>query len=192
MKAGLAGMGVAVAGRGLRADRQPGLLGHHRQGRQVGRRRHVRGDDRCDTITLLKQAGQVNLPSKIRIFGTGFLDDDAAMAVGPDVVGVNTVARYHFSFDTPQNKRFVEAYRKKYNEWPNAYAGHAFDGINWFLDEVEKTGSWDAEKWVTAFEASSLPELALRPEADARLRSPGHRRRPLGGGGQGRGAAAGR
>ena len=36
----------------------------------------------ADTITLLKQAGQVNLPGKIRIFGTGFLDDDAAMAVG--------------------------------------------------------------------------------------------------------------
>ena len=113
---------------------------------------------------MLKQAGQVNLPAKVRIFGTGFLDDDAAMAVGPDVVGVNTVARYHFSFDTPQNKRFVEAYRKKYNEWPNAYAGHAFDGINWFLDEVEKTGSWDAEKWVDAFEASTYPNSVFGPK----------------------------
>lgn len=109
----------------------------------------------ADTITLLKQAGQVKLPARVRIFGTGFLDDDAAQAVGPDVVGVNSVARYHFTHDTPANRKFVDAYRKKYNEWPNAYAGHAYDGINWFLDVVEKTGSWDTEKWVAAFENST-------------------------------------
>ena len=117
----------------------------------------------ADTITLLKQAGQVKLGSKVKIFGTGFLDDDAAMAVGPDVVGVKTVARYHFSYDTPANKAFVEAYRKKYNEWPNAYAGHAFDGINWFMDVVEKSGSWDSEKWVTAFEGSSHTNSLFGP-----------------------------
>ena len=112
----------------------------------------------ADTITLLKQAGQVKLGSKVKIFGTGFLDDDAAMAVGPDVVGVKTVARYHFSYDNAANRKFVEAYRKKYNEWPNAYAGHAYDGINWFLDVVEKTGSWDSEAWVAAFEKSSYAD----------------------------------
>lgn len=117
----------------------------------------------ADTITLLKQAGQVKLGSKVKIFGTGFLDDDAAMAVGPDVVGVKTVARYHFSYDTPANKKFVEAYRKKYNEWPNAYAGHAYDGINWFMDVVEKTGSWDAEAWVKAFEGSSHASSLFGP-----------------------------
>lgn len=109
----------------------------------------------ADTITFLKQAGQVNLGSKVKIFGSGFLDDDTATAVGPGVVGVKTVARYHFSYDTPANKKFVDAYRKKYNEWPNAYAGAAFDGINWFLDVVEKTGSWNAEEWINAFEGST-------------------------------------
>ena len=82
-----------------------------------------------DTITLLKQAGQVRLPGRLKIFGTGFLDDDAAMAVGPDVVGVNTVARYHFSYDTPGNKAFVAAYRVRYTEWSNAYAANACDGF---------------------------------------------------------------
>lgn len=112
----------------------------------------------ADTITLLKQAGQVKLGNKVKIFGTGFLDDDAAMAVGADVVGVKTVARYHFSYDNAANKKFVEAYRKKYNEWPNAYAGHAYDGINWFLDVVEKTGSWDTEAWVNAFAKSTYAD----------------------------------
>ncbi|MCZ7600297.1 MAG: ABC transporter substrate-binding protein [Gammaproteobacteria bacterium] len=117
----------------------------------------------ADTITFLKQAGQVKLNSRIPVFGTGFLDDDAAAAVGPDVVGVKTVARYHFSYDSPANRRFVEAYRKKYNEWPNAYAGHAYDGLNWLFDVVEKTGSWDVEKWVAAFENSSHPDSVFGP-----------------------------
>lgn len=117
----------------------------------------------ADTITFLKQAGQVKLNSSVPIFGTGFLDDDAANAVGPAVVGVNTVARYHFSYDTPQNKAFVEAYRKKYNEWPNAYAGHAYDGLKWFFDVVDRTGSWDADKWVAAFENSEHPGSVFGP-----------------------------
>jgi ABC-type branched-subunit amino acid transport system substrate-binding protein len=164
MKSGMAAMGVAVVGE----DFAP--IGSQDYSVIIDKVVRSGADGMfvvttgADTITLLKQAGQVNLPSKVKIFGTGFLDDDAAMAVGPEVVGVNTVARYHFSLDTPQNKRFVEAYRKKYNEWPNAYAGHAFDGINWFLDEVEKSGSWDAEKWVTAFETSKYPESVFGPK----------------------------
>jgi len=117
----------------------------------------------ADTITFLKQAGQVKLNSRIPIFGTGFLDDDTAAAVGPDVVGVKTVARYHFSYDTPTNKRFVEAYRKRYNEYPNAYAGHAYDGLMWFLEVVEKSGSWDVEKWVNDFEKSSYANSVFGP-----------------------------
>jgi ABC-type branched-subunit amino acid transport system substrate-binding protein len=164
MKSSLAGMGVTVAGE----DFAP--IGSQDYSVIIDKAIRSGADGMfvvttgADTITLLKQAGQVGLPGKLRIFGTGFLDDDAAMAVGPDVVGVNTVARYHFSFDTPQNKRFVEAYRKKYNEWPNAYAGHAFDGINWFLDEVEKSGSWDAEKWVAAFESSAYQDSLFGPK----------------------------
>lgn len=117
----------------------------------------------ADTITFLKQAGQVKLTARMPIFGSGFLDDDAANAVGPDVVGVKTVARYHFSYDTPANKKFVEAYRKKFNEWPNAYAGHAYDGLNWFLGVVEASKSWDAEKWVVAFEGSAHPNSVFGP-----------------------------
>jgi len=130
-----------------------------------------------DTITFLKQAGQVKLNSRVPIFGTGFLDDDTAAAVGPDVVGVKTVARYHFSYDTPANKRFVEAYRKKFNEWPNAYAGHAYDGLIWFFDVVEKVGSWDVEKWVAEFEKSSHPNSVFGP---AQMRACDHQAQGVG------------
>ena len=100
--------------------------------------------------------------------------------MGPDVVGVKTVARYHFSYDTPANKRFVEAYRKKFNEWPNAYAGHAYDGLMWFFDVVEKSGSWDVEKWVADFEKELVSQFCVWANPDARLRPSSARRGPLG------------
>ncbi len=116
----------------------------------------------ADSSTFLKQAGQVKLGSKVKIFGVGFDDNDAA-AVGKDIAGVNSVARYHFSYDTPANRKFVEAYRKKYNEYPDAMAGNAYDGVKWFLEVVEKTGSWNPEAWVKAFEGSSPSASVFGP-----------------------------
>ena len=116
----------------------------------------------ADSSTFLKQAGQVKLASKLKIFGVGF-DDNDAMAVGDDIVGVQSVARYHFSYDTPANRKFVQAYRQKYNEYPDAMAGNAYDGMKWFLEVVEATGSWSSEAWVKAFEGSSPKESVFGP-----------------------------
>lgn len=107
-----------------------------------------------DSITLVKQAGQVNLEKTRKIFGPVIADETMAAAVGPSSVGVNSGVRYHFSLDNPANRKFVEAFRKKYNEFPSSAAGEAYDGMAWWLDVVEKTGSWDKEKWVDAFASS--------------------------------------
>jgi len=163
MKAGLAALGVTVAGEDFAPIGSQDYSIIIDKIAKSGAQGVLVITTGSDTITFLKQAGQVKLSSRVQIFGTGFLDDDAAVAVGPDVVGVKTVARYHFSYDTPTNRKFVDAYRKKYNEWPNAYAGHAYDGIDWFLDVVEKTGSWDPETWIQAFETSSRPNSVLGP-----------------------------
>lgn len=163
MKAGLAALGVAVAGEDFAPIGSQDYSIIIDKIAKSGAQGVLVITTGSDTITFLKQAGQVKLNSRVQIFGTGFLDDDAAMAVGPDVVGVKTVARYHFTYDTPTNRKFVDAYRKKYNEWPNAYAGHAYDGIDWFLDVVEKTGSWNPETWVQAFETSSRPSSVFGP-----------------------------
>jgi ABC-type branched-subunit amino acid transport system substrate-binding protein len=163
MKAGLEGLGVAVSGEDfapIGTQDYSIIIDKVAKSGAEGLFVVLTG---ADTITFLKQAGQVKLNDRVPIFGTGFLDDDAANAVGPDAVGVNTVARYHFSYDTPANKAFVEAYRKKYNEWPNAYAGHAYDGLKWFFDVVDKTGSWDSEAWVAAFKGSEHPGSVFGP-----------------------------
>lgn len=108
----------------------------------------------ADVISMIKQAGQVNLGASKTIFGPVIADETMAAAVGAAAVGVQSGVRYHFSVDNPANKAFVAAYRKKFNEYPSMGAGEAYDGMSWWLDVVEKTGSWDKEKWITAFETS--------------------------------------
>lgn len=107
-----------------------------------------------DGVTFLKQAGQAGLGKTKTLFGPVLQDEVLAAAVGPDAVGAASGVRYHYSIDNPANKAFVEAYRAKFNEWPDSFAGEAFDGMSWFLDAVDSTGSWDREEWVKAFEGS--------------------------------------
>ena len=108
-----------------------------------------------DVVTSLKQGGEINLPQKMKVVGTMLMDETLGQAVGPaGALGVNSTLRYHFTEDTPRNKKFVAAYRAKYNEPPSQYAGEAYDGLSWWLDTVESTQSWDKEKWVDAFRNS--------------------------------------
>ena len=107
-----------------------------------------------DAVTFLKQSGQVGLGRTKVQFGPVLQDETLAAAVGPASIGVFSGVRYHFSVDNPANKRFVEAYRAKFNEWPSSFAGEAYDGMSWWLDVVEQTKSWDREKWVEAFSTS--------------------------------------
>ncbi|MBK4739331.1 ABC transporter substrate-binding protein [Noviherbaspirillum pedocola] len=107
-----------------------------------------------DAVTIVKQAGQVNLGKSKKIFGPVIADETMAAGVGPTSIGVNSGVRYHYTVDNPANKKFVEAYRKKFNEFPSSAAGEAYDGMAWWLDVIEKTGSWDKEKWVEAMATS--------------------------------------
>jgi len=113
-----------------------------------------------DVVTFLKQAGQVNLGKTRVIFGPVVADETMAAGVGPASLGVNSGMRYHYSIDNPANRKFVEAYQKKYNAFPPMAAGEAYDGMSWWLDTVEKTASWDKEKWIDAF-ADSVRENSV-------------------------------
>jgi ABC-type branched-subunit amino acid transport system substrate-binding protein len=107
-----------------------------------------------DGITFVKQAGSVGLNDKVKLMGPNLMDELAAKATGPAALGVQSAIRYHFSLDNARNRRFVDAYRKAYDDYPDPFAGEAYDGMSWWLDVVDSTASWDREKWIDAFEHS--------------------------------------
>lgn len=130
-----------------------------------------------DAVTFLKQAGQVDLGKKIALFGPVLQDETLAKAVGPASVGVATAVRYHFTAESPANTKFVQAFTAKYNELPSSAAGEAYDGMRWFLDIVEKSGSWDKDVWVKAFE-QSVTETSV--EGRKKMRACDHQAEQIG------------
>lgn len=105
-----------------------------------------------DGVTFVKQAGEVHLNDKVKIMGPNLMDELFAKAAGPAALGVQSAIRYHFTYDNPTNRRFVAAYRKKFDAYPDPFAAEAFDGMTWWLNVVDRTSSWDVEKWVAVFE----------------------------------------
>ena len=113
---------------------------------------------------FLKQAVQVNLQSKMKLFGPVVIDEESAAAIGPGSIGVSTGIRWHWSMDNAPSKKFVEAFRKKYNETPDQYAGEAYDGMMWWLDNIEKTKTFDKDKLMEAFSKSVWDEKSIKPK----------------------------
>lgn len=73
-----------------------------------------------DGVTFLKQSGQAGLGKTKVQFGPVLQDELLAAAVGPASLGVYSGVRYHFSHDNEANRKFVEAYRAKFNAWPSS------------------------------------------------------------------------
>lgn len=111
-----------------------------------------------DAITLLKQANEVGLREKMKLFGPGVVDEIIMRAVGPAGVDVGSTLRYHWSEDFPANKDFVARYKAKFGELPSANAGDAYDGMRWWLRVVADTHSWDKKDWVAAMTGSVITD----------------------------------
>jgi ABC-type branched-subunit amino acid transport system substrate-binding protein len=130
-----------------------------------------------DGVTFVKQAGSVGLNDKVRIMGPNLMDELVEKAAGTAALGVQSAIRYHFTLQNARNQRFVESYRKAFNDYPDPFAGEAYDGMAWWLDVVDKSGSWDRDKWVDAFEHSrredSVDGLKTMQACDHQAVSPG-------------------
>ncbi|GLW66657.1 ABC transporter substrate-binding protein [Actinomadura rubrobrunea] len=82
----------------------------------------------AEAVNFVKQYKQFGLADKIPLYGTGFLTEGGVLsAQGAAAVGVKTSLHYSTELDTPANKAFVDAYRKKYNEAPTVYSVQAYD-----------------------------------------------------------------
>jgi branched-chain amino acid transport system substrate-binding protein len=90
-------------------------------------------------INFIKQFVSAGLNQNIKLVGPGFsADEDVIQAVGEPMIGMFNTAQWAFDLDNAQNKKFVEAFRKEYNNRnPSVYAAQAYDVIM-AIDAVAK------------------------------------------------------
>jgi len=108
----------------------------------------------------------------IRLIGPGDITQDTKLqAMGSAAVGLITMHHYHADLDNPENKRFVEAWKKEYgaSTTPDFMAVGGYDGMAAIYEALKKTGgSTDAEKVMAALKglklASPRGPLTIDPE----------------------------
>lgn len=81
-----------------------------------------------DAVNFVKQYAEFGLKDTIRLCGSGFMiEEDTLPAQGTAALRGLTGLHWALTLDNPENRRFVEAYRAKYQRDPDVYALHGFD-----------------------------------------------------------------
>lgn len=85
----------------------------------------------------------------IKLIGPGDISQDTKLqAMGQPAVGMVTMHHYHAFLDNPENKRFVEAWKKEYgpNSTPDFMAVGGYDGMAAIVHAIQATkGKMDAD-----------------------------------------------
>lgn len=95
-----------------------------------------------DAINFLTQAKQFGLSDQVVIGGVSINLDSSLRGAGAAAKGIWGNMNYSASIDTPENKRFVEAWRKMYNgDDPTDLEGENYVGMQVILQAVERAKS---------------------------------------------------
>ncbi|MBI4958351.1 MAG: ABC transporter substrate-binding protein [Desulfovibrio sp.] len=79
-------------------------------------------------INFIKQFAAAGLSRDIKLFAPGFsADEDIIKAVGAPMIGLYNSSQWSHDFDNPQNKKFVEDFKKEYGRLPSLYASQGYD-----------------------------------------------------------------
>jgi branched-chain amino acid transport system substrate-binding protein len=93
----------------------------------------------------------------IKLIGPGDVtDDDILNNIGDVALGAITTQHYSASHDSPENKAFVEAFKKANNGMrPNFMAVGGYDGMHLIYEGLKKTGGAGGEALITAMKGLS-------------------------------------
>ncbi len=91
-------------------------------------------------VNFVKQYQQAGLLGKLPMLSSSTVDGTTLPALKDIAVGAVTGSPYSPDIDNPQNKKFVEEFRKKYNRTPSLYAAQSYDAAMLINAALTKTG----------------------------------------------------
>ncbi len=95
-----------------------------------------------DAINFATQAKDFGILDKVFVAGVSFVTDANVKTLGPIAKGIWGIINYSSTLDTPQNKAFVEAWKKKYNgDEPTNFEGETYMGMEIIFQAVERAKS---------------------------------------------------
>jgi branched-chain amino acid transport system substrate-binding protein len=105
-----------------------------------------------DAVRFVKQYEEYGLKGNIPLLGSGWLTaENIRPALAQSPVGIKAAMYWDYHLDSDQNKTFVEAYEKKYNERPSADAVSGYDSARVIVEALTKTkGDTNSENIVKA------------------------------------------
>lgn len=91
-----------------------------------------------DAVQFINQYAEYGLKDKLKLIcEEGVTDEINLPSQGENVMGVESYARYCFSYDSPENKRFVAVYRKKYGRDPGALSEGGYVSAKFLMRALE-------------------------------------------------------
>ena len=91
-------------------------------------------------VNFVKQYQQAGLLGKLPMLSTSTVDGTTLPALKDIAVGAVTGSPYSPDLDNPQNKKFVDDFKKKYNRTPSLYAAQSYDAAMLLNAALSKTG----------------------------------------------------
>lgn len=106
-----------------------------------------------DTVRLFTQMQEFGLLSNLTVVGaSGTVTAQNLSAIGKAAEGFVTGVGYSAEIDTPENKKFVEAFRAAYKGDPDLYGADSYGLIYAYKAAAEKAQSTETDKVRKAFD----------------------------------------
>ncbi len=126
-----------------------------------------------EAVTMVKQAKLFKVFEQTKAFMIGMGSAmDVLQGLGADYPdGVWASGRYYFGYpDSPENKRFNDAFKKRWNTYPSYPSETAYTALFALKKAVEKARSIETEKVIAALEGLELD----RPAGKCVIRNEDH------------------
>jgi len=92
-------------------------------------------------LQFMRQYAEYGLKGRVPLIGSGTTTDEHVLPfMGEEAIGVVTSLQYSAALDTPDNRRFTEAYRRRYNKLASYYAESMYTGGTWVLAAIDALG----------------------------------------------------
>jgi branched-chain amino acid transport system substrate-binding protein len=106
-----------------------------------------------DTVRLFSQMAEYGMNKNVTMIGvSGAITAQNIKAIGKNAEGFVTGVGYSPEIDTPENKQFVDKFKKAYKVLPDLYGADSYGVVYFYKAAVEKAQSTDTAKVRKAME----------------------------------------